>query len=431
MQAGGRSSLPDGALRAAGGSMSKMSRTPLLPRFVAAVTAGVLASASIAPAFAADPVAPAPPVKEKAATPAKPEAKPAEMKPDAAKADAKAAAPGTKPADAKPTDAKTAPAKPAEAKTAPVKPADKPKPVDKKTKDAARKAYGEGDAAFKAGDFAAAYVGYAKANELIPSPQAAYWAAKSIDGQGKIPESIAAYEALLADPGIASLGDEKTNDAKARLADLKTKLVGEVAVVTTPMGATISIDGAPQAGETPMILKLPPGPHKITLVAAGFEPKEIDIDVKGGEKTEQKLELTAKAPPPPPPEPVVEAAPPPPPPPPPPPRSKVPAYITLGIAGAGAVVGTIFGVKALGAKSDFDKKPSGTAADDTERNALIADMAFGVAITLGVTGVVLLTSDDSTAPAAASLQKLPKRAKLVVAPYATPKGGGAGMQYTF
>jgi hypothetical protein len=94
-------------------------------------------------------------------------------------------------------------------------------------------------------------------------------------------------------------------------------------------------------------------------------------------------------------------------------------------------VGTIFGIKALGAKSDFDKTPTGTAADDTERNALIADMAFGVAITLGVTGVVLLTSDDSAAPASASLQKLPKRAKLVVAPYATPKGGGAGMQYTF
>ena len=393
--------------------MSKISRTPLLPRFVAAVTAGVLASASIAPAFAADPVAP--PAKEKAATPAKPEAKPAEMKPEAPMADAKAAAVGAKPADAKP---------------APVKPADKPKPPDKKTKDAARKAYGEGDAAFKAGDFAAAYAGYAKANELIPSAQAAYWAAKSIDGQGKIPESIAAYEALLADPGIATLGDEKTNDAKARLADLKTKLVGEVAVVTTPMGATISVDGAPQPGETPMILKLPPGPHKITLVAAGFEPKEVDIDVKGGEKSEQKLELTAKAPPPPPPEPVVEAPAPPPPPPPPPPRSKVPAYITLGIAGAGAVVGTIFGIKALGAKSDFDKKPSGPTADDTERNALIADMAFGVAITLGVTGIVLLTTDED-APKEGAHKPPSKRAKLELRPYGGPTSGGASARLAF
>jgi PEGA domain len=414
--------------------MFKGSRHPLLPRFVAAVTAGALVSASIAPALAADPAAPAPaPVKEKAAAPAKPEAKPAEVKPEAAKAaDAKA------PADAKtakPADAKAAAVKPAEAKDAkPVaaKPADKPKPPDKKTKDAARKAYGEGEKAFAAGDFAAAQVGFGKANELIPAPQAAYWVAKSIDGQGKTEDAIAAYDKLLADPGIASLGDEKTNDAKARIAALKAKLVGEVSVVTNPMGATVSIDGTPQAGETPMIVKLPPGAHKLTLVAAGFEPKEVDIDVKGGEKAEQKLELVAKAPPPPPPpEPVVEAPAPPPPPPPPPPRSKVPAYITLGIAGAGAVVGTIFGIKALGAKNDFDKKPTGGAADDTERNALIADMAFGVAITLGVTGVVLLTSDDSAAPASAKLQNLPKRAKLVVAPYASPYGAGAGARYTF
>ena len=95
------------------------------------------------------------------------------------------------------------------------------------------------------------------------------------------------------------------------------------------------------------------------------------------------------------------------------------------------MVGTIFGVKALSARSDFDKKPTGSAADSTERNALIADMAFGVAITLGVTGVVLLTSDDGAAAGSAKLEKLPKRAKLVVAPYATPYGAGAGARYTF
>jgi hypothetical protein len=399
--------------------MFKGPRHPLLPRFVAAVTAGALVTTGVAPAFAADPPAAPAPATAKPPAPIKADAKPAPTKPDAPKApEAKAG-----------VDAKAA--KPGEAKDAKVAAA-KPKAPDKKTKDAAHKAYSEGEKAYSAGDFAAAQAGFAKANELLPAPQAAYWAAKSLDGQGKTEDAIAAYEKLLADPDIAKLGDEKTNDAKARIAELKAKLVGEVSVVTNPLGATVSIDGAPQPGETPMIVKLPPGPHKLTLAAAGFEPKDVDIDVKGGEKTEQKLDLVAKAPPPPPPpEPVVEAPAPPPPPPPPPPRSKVPAYITLGIAGAGAVVGTIFGIKALSAKSDFDKKPTSSAADDTERNALIADMAFGVAITLGVTGVVLLTSDDSAAPASAKLQNLPKRAKLIVAPYASPYGAGAGARYTF
>ena len=91
----------------------------------------------------------------------------------------------------------------------------------------------------------------------------------------------------------------------------------------------------------------------------------------------------------------------------------MPAYVTLGIAAGGAVVGTIFGVKALSAKSDFDNNPTTEHADDTERNALIADMAFGVALTLGVTGIVLLTSGDDDAPAKAA--KIAQSAQRVAA----------------
>jgi hypothetical protein len=110
----------------------------------------------------------------------------------------------------------------------------------------------------------------------------------------------------------------------------------------------------------------------------------------------------------------------------------VPAYVTLGIAGAAGIVGTVFGVKALNSKSDFDKNPTTKSADDTERNALIADMAFGVAITLGVTGIVLLTSDDSpAAPAKASNSKPVQRARLDILPYASTKGGGASAKLVF
>jgi hypothetical protein len=110
----------------------------------------------------------------------------------------------------------------------------------------------------------------------------------------------------------------------------------------------------------------------------------------------------------------------------------VPAYVTLGIAGVAGVVGTIFGVKALGSKSDFDKTPTTKTADDTERSALIADMAFGVAITLGVTGIVLLTSDDEPPPATTGLLKpKAKGARLDLTPYAGPKSGGATARVTF
>ena len=125
----------------------------------------------------------------------------------------------------------------------------------------------------------------------------------------------------------------------------------------------------------------------------------------------------------------------PPPPPPPEQHSKVPAYVTLGIATGGAIVGTIFGVKALQAKSDYDSTPTTKHADDTERNALIADMAFGVAVTLGVTGIVLLTSSDDApeAPKAAKLH-LPHRAPsgtFNVVPYIGRESGGAAARLTF
>lgn len=109
----------------------------------------------------------------------------------------------------------------------------------------------------------------------------------------------------------------------------------------------------------------------------------------------------------------------------------VPAYVTLGIAGAAAVVGTIFGVQALSSKSDFDETPTTELADDTERNALIADMAFGVAITLGVTGVVLLTSDEEPAAAPAKSARLKRGPSLNLTPYASPKSGGAKARVTF
>ncbi len=308
------------------------------------------------------------------------------------------------------------------------------KPPTKKQKDAARKAYAEGEKAYNSGDYATAVVAFQKANDAIKSPQADYWIAKSLDQQNKTADAIAAYESFLAGPDSSKVGEQKLNDAKARLEALKATLPAEVTVETDPALSSVFVDGAPQQGEAPMTLKLTPGKHRITVSSNGYQTKDLDIDVKGGEQQKQTIALIKEPPPvaaavvaaPPPP------APPPPPPPPPEEHSMVPAYVTIGIAGAAAVVGTVFGVKALSSKSDFDKHPTTKTADDTERSALIADMAFGVAITLGVTGIVLLTSDDSPPPAKAASHLAPtKRARLDILPYAGPKGGGASAKLTF
>lgn len=308
---------------------------------------------------------------------------------------------------------------------------------DAKKRDAARKAYQGAEKDYAAGKYGEAYSGFKKANEILPSPHAEYWMAMSLDKDGKGDDAAAAFEKLLGHADVSKLGDEKLGQVKARLAELRGGKTGEVSIATNPPGASVSVDGTAQPGETPMVLKLPPGAHTVTITNPGYEKQELKLDVTAGQRVDKNLELKAselgaapapaaapegpatpaeKA------EPSAPAQ----------PKSKVPAYVTLGIAGASALVGAFFGVKALGAKSDFDDDPTTDNADSVERNALIADMAFGVAITLGVTGVVLLTSGDSEPAKEKSAKKaLPKKAKLQVAPYATPYGGGAAARFSF
>jgi len=316
-------------------------------------------------------------------------------------------------------------------------PAAKKEP-DEKTRRKARDAFNAGKKAADKADYAAAEVKFKEANELIPSPHAMHWVAVCLDKQGKVDEAIAQYAAVLDDPKVAELGEEKVAETKARYKELRATKIATVNLTTVPAGAMVTVDGEAQPGETPLTLELEPGAHKLAITASGHLPKEVELNVEAGQALDENVELQPE--PAPAPEPV--AAPPPPPPEPPPAepveaepesgKSMVPAYVTLGIAGAGAIVGTIFGVMALSKKSDFDDNPQADTADDVERNALIADMAFGVAITLGVTGIVLLTSDDEGSEnVGRRTQSLPRQATLQVAPYVSPTGGGAAARVTF
>jgi hypothetical protein len=307
------------------------------------------------------------------------------------------------------------------------------KAPDKKTKDAARKAYGDGEKAYAAGDYTKAYDNFQKAYGLIPTPHAEYWMGMSLYKQGKEAEASAALEKFLANPDASKVGEEKLGEAERAFDDLRSKQVGELNLVTTPAGASVLVDGQAQPGETPMMLRLTPGIHKLTISSPGYETKQMEVNIGAGEKTDQNVELTLAAVTEPavaptvvpaetgPVEPATVSE----------PRSKVPAYVTLGIAAVSAGVGTFFGIKALSAKSDYDDNPTADAADDVERNALIADMAFGVAITLGVTGIVLLTSSDSPSTPQQEAKRRSKKARFHVAPFVGPTSGGAAARLSF
>jgi hypothetical protein len=299
----------------------------------------------------------------------------------------------------------------------------------------ARELFKSGNKKFKAGDFSGALADFEAVDALKPTPQAARFIGLCQDKLGHFPDAVAAYERFLSNvpPKLAAEAD----DIKARVAVIKA-MPGRVHVDTTPPLATVAVDGKPQAKPTPLDLELAPGKHTLHVTAPDHEAQDRDVDVTYGSSTDVNLQLAASAAPPPPPPPVAAVETPPagpaapPPPPPPEPRSKLPAYITGGLAIVSTGVGVAFGVLALNDKSNFDKNPTSSTADSGENHALICDMALGVAVTLGVTSAVLfLTNDDSPSPPKAAAARKPHPLTFSAAPIVTPHGGGAGAVLRF
>jgi hypothetical protein len=305
---------------------------------------------------------------------------------------------------------------------------------------AAKKHYADGERKFKAGDFAGALSDFQVANEIKSTPQAERYLGLCEQSLGHPQEAASWYEKFLTHvpEKMAMQGDE----IRRRATDLKA-LPGKVHIDSNPPGASVLIDGKPQPAPTPTDVELAPGAHSIKWTEQGHLPTEKQIDVPFGSTQTVTGDLAVEPPaaPPPPPEAVAVAPPPPasPPPPPPPPRSKVPAFVTGGLAIAAAGVGTVFGVMALSDKSDFDKNPTAQTADNGDTHALIADMAFGVALTFGVTSAVLfLTKDEQPAPPPAAAKAAPKveEAKsrgvtVTPVPWVGPRSGGAGLVLRF
>lgn len=291
-------------------------------------------------------------------------------------------------------------------------------------RDEARSEFAAGQVSYGAGDFGAAEAHFTKADSLVPSVQAKYWRAMSLDQQGKTAAALELFNAVLNTPGYENLGADKVAQVRQRVAEL-SQAPADLTLTSTPPGASIDVNGMKQSGTTPLSLRLAAGRHRVTIEAPGYAPQVLDLEVNPGEAVERNVVLEPGTSAPPPAIPAEQA------PAPTGERSRAPAFVTLGIAGASAVVGTVFGIKALDEKSQFEDAPTTSRADSVERNALIADMAFGVALTLGITGIVLLVADDAPGDQAIEQTKQPRIGEVHVAPYVTPQGAGAGARVTF
>ena len=298
--------------------------------------------------------------------------------------------------------------------------------------------YKEADALFKKGDFAGALPVFQEADKLYPGAAPKHKIAVCYDKLGKAAEAVAAYRAFI-DSKPSEKYAERLTEATKRIAELEPQLPATVTLKIAPEGLTgvvITVDGTPAEGPE---LALEAGEHTVVVTAEGHDPVTEVVNVRGAETRELAVTLTPSA---------ATAPPPPKTPPPETPEedeggSNVPAYVTLGIAGAGVILGTVFGIQALGAKSDCDDKvedPAATPAeltdlaDKAERAALIADMSFGVALTFGITGAVLLFSsggDDDEGGDEGPAEEEAASVKPELLPYAGPTGAGMAATWTF
>jgi len=358
--------------------------------------------------------------------------------PPAGASAAPTAAPAPTPATPAPATATPTPATPA-----PVVP--KAKPPSAADLAAAKKSYADGEKKYKAGDFEGALASFKSADDVKATPQAERYIGLSEDALGHYAAAVDWYDKFLAH--VPDKMGSAADDLKKREAEIRA-MPGRVHVDSTPPGASVVVDDKPANGVTPMDIDLPSGSHKLTVSAQGHIAQDKAVDVSYASTQTVAVELAAEPPPPaPPPPPVVAATPPPPAPvPPPPPASPLPAYITGGIAVAAVAVGTGFGIAALNDKSDFDKHPTSSTADDGDTHALISDMAFGIAITFGVTSAVLLLTKDeavatttSSAPSAKTetASRTPAKPKTKHLPAFTPSPmvgphlGGASFTWRF
>ncbi|MEO7096276.1 MAG: PEGA domain-containing protein [Polyangiales bacterium] len=304
----------------------------------------------------------------------------------------------------------------------------------------------KGKELFDKKDYKGAKDQFSKAEEIVPAGTAEYYLGRCAEELGDQNAAAGWYDKSIA---TGKLKPDLESDAKARVATIKSKPV-KIKVNSDPAGATIWIDGKDSGQKTPAEIEVTPGPHKVSLQMAGKKNNDQDVEVAAftGANVDGKLDEAG---------PAVAAD---------DPFAKKPDTTTttndssmttsttttatttseggkrdmtwVYITGAGAIValgvGTAFGLKALSDKKDYDANPTRDTRDKGTRDALIADMGFGIGITLAVTSAVLYFSSPSSSETASAKPEAPKMAFAPVvggASKGAPSMAGFAAAFTF
>lgn len=256
---------------------------------------------------------------------------------------------------------------------------------------AAREHFRQGQAAYQRGELQKAVTEWKAAYAVDPKPLIKFNLSQAYERLGKLQQAAEALDAYLA---AAPEDDPYRSDAEARRTAIASRISKTgIQVQGAPEGAAIYVDGEPQ-GTTPVQgpLAVGPGEHRIRVQMDGYQDFRAAVVVPAGETVAVNAEL----------EPAAEA------------MAPVPSsvetgegtniwpFVVMGVGGALAITGGVFGVTALSTADDAATSES-SQADSARTQAVLADVFVitGLAaVAGGLTWHLLESGDDEEAPSA-------------------------------
>jgi len=279
----------------------------------------------------------------------------------------------------------------------------------------------EGAEKYQRGDYPGALAAFQGADDIMGVPTTGLELAKAQAKLGLLVEALEKlarvrnYPVTAGEPAPYAQAREQ---AEALVIEVTARIPSlEIAIVELPAGtsAEVTIDGTalpPAMAKLPQ--KLNPGPHRVSVKAAGFAAYEQEVTLQEQEHRRLEVELqpgAAGAPAEPPAPAAAPAAPRPPPPAMAPEQAEEPAavpplaWVAFGVGAAGLVAGTVAGAMALSQIStlqdecpDKQCEPGKDAdIDRTTTTAHVATAGFVVAGVGAAVGLILVLTADSGA----------------------------------
>lgn len=243
-----------------------------------------------------------------------------------------------------------------------------------------------------------------RAEELHHAPTLRLYIARCYDKLGRLREALAQYREILAEELPEDAPDQFRESREAAHAEVDLLIPRIPTVVVQPEGApletiTVKVNGKVVPAVQWPKLEIDPGEHTFEAEAQGYAPSTKNVIVPEGARTEVVLTVTPIRPAAPP---IVPEA----------PLPMWPAYVGVGVGGAGLIAGIVTGALHLSKVRDLesrcrpdDRCPASDADDaaTAQTFATVSTITFIVGGTLAAAGIaygiVVLTSDDGTATA--------------------------------